>query len=186
MMVLTISGSLRAASSNSRLLHAVALLAPPSLTVVSFGGLGALPHFNPDLDIDPPPPPVQALRRAVDAADAILMSSPEYAHGAPGVLKNALDWLVSGVEIVGKPVSLLNASPRATHAQASLAETLTTMSATVVPAASLPVPLLGRGLEAADIAADPALAETIRAALAALADAVTHRQGTDSASMPWP
>lgn len=188
MMVLTISGSLRAASSNSRLLHAAALLAPRSLTIVSFGGLGALPHFNPDLDIDPFPEPVQALRRAVDSADAMLISSPEYAHGVSGVLKNALDWLVSGVEIVGKPVGLLNASPRATHAQAALAETLVTMAATIVPAASLPVPLLGRGLEAADIAADPVLAETIRSALAALVDAVSQRRPgqSGSASMPWP
>ncbi|HEU5219939.1 MAG TPA: NADPH-dependent FMN reductase [Gemmatimonadales bacterium] len=187
MKVLTISGSLRATSSNSRLLEAVGLLAPPSLTIVPLDLLGALPHFNPDLDVDPCPLAVRALREAVESADGMLISSPEYAHGVPGVLKNALDWLVSGVEIVGKPIGLLNASPRATHAQASLVETLTTMSANVVAGASVPIPLLGRGLDAKAIAADPALAGLIASALSALMDAIGRREaGAESPRVPFP
>jgi len=61
---------------------------------------------------------------------------PEYAHGVPGVLKNGLDWVVGSGELVDKPVTLFNASPRGTYAQASLTETLTVMSAKVVPEAS--------------------------------------------------
>ncbi len=109
------------------------------------------------------------------AADGLLVSSPEYAHGVPGALKNALDWLVGGPEFVGKPVALLNASPRAVHAQASLAETVRTMSGRVVEGASVAVPLLARGLDAAAIAADPEASARVRAALAALADAVHAR-----------
>src|SRR5439155_26208619 len=94
MQFLAISGSLRHASSNTQLLRAVALLAPPGLRITQFDGLGALPHFNPDLDTDPPSPAVRVLRESIAAADGLLISSPEYAHGVPGVLKNVLDWLV--------------------------------------------------------------------------------------------
>jgi Predicted flavoprotein len=166
---LAISGSLRHASSNSALLRAAAMLAPPGTRITPFEGLGGLPYFNPDLDTNPPPPAVRDFRERIAAADGLVISSPEYAHGVPGVLKNALDWLVGGDEIVGKPVGLLNASPRAVHAQASLVEILQTMAAGVVPAARVSVPLLGRNLDAAAIAADPELAVMVYRALAALA-----------------
>lgn len=172
--ILAISGSLRARSSNTETLRAAAALAPASVTVTFYGGLAALPHFNPDLDVEGAvlPAPVQEFRAHVAAADALLICSPEYAHGVPGALKNALDWLVSGSEIPFKPIGLLNASPRSIHAQASLAETLRTMSAVVVPEASVVVPLDGRRLDAAAMAALPELAEPIRAALRALLAAV--------------
>ncbi len=175
MQFLAISGSLRHVSSNTELLRAVALLAPAGLRITQFDGLGTLPHFNPDLDTDPPPPVVRVLRESIAAADGLLISSPEYAHGVPGVLKNALDWLVSGVEILGKPIGLLNASPRAVHAEASLVEILRTMAAEVVPGARVSVPLLGRNLDAAGIAADPELALVVRGALTALVDAALRR-----------
>jgi NAD(P)H-dependent FMN reductase len=171
-IVLAVSGSLRAVSSNTELLRAAALLAPPGMEVVEYTGLGALPHFNPDLEAGVLPAAAADLRARVGAAGALLVSSPEYAHGVPGSLKNALDWLVGGPEFVGKPVALLNASPRAVHAQASLAETVATMSGRLVERASVAVPLLGRGLDAAAIAADPEMAATLRGALAALAEAV--------------
>ena len=170
--LLAICGSLRAASANNTLLRAAVEIAPVDIDVSIFAGLGELPHFNPDLDTDPPLEPVRALRAAIGEADGLLICSPEYAHGVPGVLKNALDWLVSGVEIMHKPVALLNASPRATHAQASLKETLTTMAARVLPDASLTVPISGRDLDVSGILGDPALAGTLRWALVALAAAV--------------
>ena len=170
MNILTISGSLRARSSNTELLRALALLAPASTHVTMYEGLAALPHFNPDLDQDGavPPEPVRALRAQVAFADAIVISSPEYAHGVPGALKNALDWLVSGTEILDKPIGLLNASQHSLHAHPSIGETLRTMSANVVAEASVTIPLAGRRLDAAEIAADPELAPLLRAALAAL------------------
>jgi NAD(P)H-dependent FMN reductase len=173
MRILAISGSLKAGSSNTALLRAAALLTPEGVEITLYDGLGELPHFNPDLDVDggEVPPAVADLRFRVQAADALLISSPEYAHGVPGSLKNALDWLVGGFEIVGKPFALLNASPRATLAQASLAETLATMSATRVPEASIALPLLGRRIDAAGIAADPELSRVLRQALADLAQA---------------
>ena len=172
MKILAISGSLRAASSNTAVLRAAALLAPEDVEVALYAGLADLPHFNPDLDdLDHgiAPPPVLDLRARIQAAGGLLISSPEYAHGVPGSLKNALDWLVGSPEIVGKPIALLNASPRATIAQASLVEILTTMSTRLIPEASIALPLLGRRLDAAAIAADPELAAPLRAAVAAFA-----------------
>jgi chromate reductase, NAD(P)H dehydrogenase (quinone) len=171
--ILTISGSLRARSSNTELLRAAQLLADPSWIFDPYDGLAGLPHFNPDLDFEgaTPPEPVRDLRARIAAADALVISSPEYAHGVPGALKNALDWMVSDVAMIGKPIGLLNASSRSTFAHPQLAETLRTMSTTVVPEAGLTVPLEGRHLDAAAIAADPALATMIRAALDALSAA---------------
>ncbi|MDF5726788.1 MAG: NAD(P)H-dependent oxidoreductase, partial [Rhizonema sp. PD38] len=81
----------------------------------------------------------------------LVISSPEYAHGIPGVLKNALDWLVSGEEFIGKPIALFNASPRAIYATASLTEIVTTMAGRIVPEACLTISLLGKNLDAAGI-----------------------------------
>src|SRR5215211_1037478 len=129
--ILAISGSLRAASSNTAVLQALAALAPAGVTIAIYDQLAELPYFNPDLDRegDTPPASVAELRTQIGRAAGIVICSPEYAHGVPGVLKNALDWLVSSLEFPGKPVALLNISPRSTFAQASLAETLRTMSA---------------------------------------------------------
>jgi NAD(P)H-dependent FMN reductase len=129
-----------------------------------------LPAFNPDLDDDvlPLPTPVADLRRMLAAADALLISSPEYAHGVPGALKNALDWLVSGPEMVEKPVGLLNASSASAFAHPQLLETLRTMSAHVVAEASITVDIPRRGATAESLARDPAIATRIRGVVDAL------------------
>lgn len=167
--VLAISGSLRSASSNSALVNAVVLLAPEGVEVSIYRELADIPPFNPDLDNDAPPVAVARFRAALDACDAILISSPEYAHGVPGVLKNALDWVVSSGELIDKPIALINASTRATHAHASLRETLATMSGHVIGDASITVPLDGSGLDGNGIAADARLSTLLRSALEVLA-----------------
>ena len=85
---------------------------------------------------------------------------------------NALDWLVSGIEIYRKPVALLNPSPLSLFAHPQLAETLRVMNVTLVDAACLSVPIAGPGLDAAGIAADPDLAAIVRDAVDALAATV--------------
>jgi chromate reductase, NAD(P)H dehydrogenase (quinone) len=140
--VLTLSGSLRAASLNSAFCRALVRLAPRGVSAIHYAGLGDLPLFNPDREPEPPPVVVD-FRDAVAGADALLVASPEYAHGVSGVLKNALDWLVSFEGAVGKPVALINTSPRAHHAHDSLVEILLTMSMEVVRNASIQIPLLG-------------------------------------------
>lgn len=99
MRILAISGSLRAASSNTILLNAAAALAPENVEVVVYRGLGDLPHFNPHLDKGPVPPAVTDFRTQLGKSSGVIISSPEYAHGVPGVLKNGLDWLVASGEL---------------------------------------------------------------------------------------
>ncbi len=172
MHLLAISGSLRAASSNSAVLQAAARLAPSDVTIELYQQLGELPHFNPDLDDEKLPAIVAALRAEIGAVDGLLISSPEYARGVPGSLKNALDWLVGSFEFPNKFVALINASPRATHALASLTTTLETMSARIVKDASITLPLLGTSLGAEEIVARADLAEPLRQAIAAFVDVI--------------
>lgn len=134
--------------------------------------MGALPLFNVDLDVDPAPVAVTDFRGWLSSCDAIIISSPEYAHGLSGVLKNALDWTVSSGDFYEKPVAVFNASPRASIAQESLAEVLRTMGSRIVEDASIAVPLLGKHLDAEGIAADATFSEALRRAIDALADAV--------------
>jgi chromate reductase len=168
--ILAICGSLRAASYNLAALRAAARLAPAGISVRFYEGIGALPLFNPDLD-NAGLAPVEDWRARIIAADALLIASPEYAHGVTGVIKNALDWAVSMETFPGKPVGVLNTSPRASHAQASLHEILVTMSARIVPEASVSVPLQGSGLDVAGILARSDMVATLAGALAALAEA---------------
>lgn len=123
------------------LLRAVARIAPPGIHVQLYRGLAELPLFNPDTE-PLEPAPVARLRQALLSSDAVLVASPEYAHGVRGVMQNALDWMVGNQPGVSKPVALLNASLRATHAQAALRETLLTMCARVIDRACLPTPRL--------------------------------------------
>jgi chromate reductase len=167
--LLAICGSLRSDSTNLTLLKAAEMLAPPGVVLTRFEGLGDLPHFNPDLDVDPAPPAVGALREAVRRADGLIISTPEYARGVPGALKNALDWLVSSDVFPEKPVALFNASDRSVAMQASLRLTLETMSARMVDVATITVLLLGRETDAATVASDVACAPKIRDALEAYA-----------------
>jgi chromate reductase, NAD(P)H dehydrogenase (quinone) len=170
--LLAISGSLRTASTNTALLAAASLLTPDAMTVDLYDGLGNLPHFNPDLDVDPLPAPVVDLRARVGAADGLLFSSPEYARGVPGSLKNALDWLVSSDVFPGKPVAFLQASERGVTAQAALRVILETMSARLIDEASITIPLLGTQTDARAITKDVAMADKIRGALLAFATAL--------------
>lgn len=171
MKVLAISGSLRAASLNSALLRAVARLAPVDISVVLYRGLGDLPLFNPDIAASDPSP-VADLRTQIIAADALLIASPEYAHGVTGVMKNALDWMVGCEAFVHKPVALLNASPRAIHAQAALRETVAVMSAHIIEEASITVPILGANLSEDEIVLHPDISAALYAALVAMRAAV--------------
>jgi len=173
--VLALSGSLRAASINSMLLRATARLAPSDIEVTVFSGLGELPLFNPDLEQNLPTK-VLGFHKLVADADSLLIASPEYAHAVTGTIKNALDWLVSFQPFASKLVAVLNASPRAHHADEALRETLRTMAAVIVESASISIPLLGAGLDEEGMVASAAVSESIRAALRALQLAVTTLQ----------
>ncbi len=170
--LLAVSGSLRAASSNSRAIEALARLAPAGVEVEIYRGIGELPFFNLDLDGETPPAAVRHWRERVGAHDGLIICSPEYAHGVAGAMKNALDWLVPSLEFPEKPVALVNASPGARFAQAHMRETLTVMSARMVDEACLAIPLQGRNLTVEQMVADPEVAGLLGAVIAALARAI--------------
>ena len=165
--ILAISGSLRLGSLNSMLLRAAKRLAPNDIEVELYPGLNALPLFNPDLEAANPAA-VTEFRAHIVSSDAVLIASPEYAHGVSGVIKNALDWMVGNESFIDKPVGLFNASPRATIAQAALRETLVTMSARIIDDACVTVGILGSGLDIEGIVDHPDMSASIVRALRAL------------------
>jgi NAD(P)H-dependent FMN reductase len=165
MRILAISGSLRAQSTNTTLLRAAVLVAAPSIDVVLYNEMETLPAFNPDLDLDSGPEAVARFRAELRSSDAVVFSTPEYAHCMPGSLKNALDWVVGSGELSGKPVALMNASARGEYAQAALREVLRTMDARLVSDAEITLPLMGKGLSAPEIASDPEFFGLIRVSL---------------------
>ena len=112
MKILGVSGSLRAASYNTALLHAARELAPEEMEIEVFG-LGDLPFFNQDVEEQGDPAPVAAWKHAVRAADGLLIACPEYNGGLTAVLKNAIDWASRGkpAPLDGKIACALGASP---------------------------------------------------------------------------
>lgn len=117
LVVCGIAGSLREKSYNRALLRAARELAPEGMEVRIFERLAELPLFNQDVEAAGDPEPVQALKRAIAAAGALLIATPEYNHGVPGVLKNALDWASRpprGSVLAGKPAAIFGASPGVT------------------------------------------------------------------------
>jgi chromate reductase len=111
--VLGISGSLRADSYNSQLLHAAREFLPNEVELEVFDGLRELPAYDQDLDNDGVSAPVQALREAIGAADVLLIATPEYNGSIPGLLKNAIDWASrprGSASLADKPVAVIGAT----------------------------------------------------------------------------
>ena len=167
--LMLVCGSVRAGSTNAAVLRCAAESLPAGCTALSYHQLGELPHFNPDLDVDPVPPPVGELRRAIGESAALLFSTPEYAGALPGSLKNLLDWTIGGGELSDKPVGWINSSDRgAAGAYAELATVLGYAGARIVPAGCARVPVSRR-----DVDADGAISQpTIRAAIAGVVQAM--------------
>ncbi len=171
MHILAISGSLRVISTNAALVRVIAALAPENMEMTIYDGLGDIPHFNPDIDGDNPPPSVHNLRQLLQAVDGVLICTPEYAFGVPGVLKNALDWTVSTGEFSGKPVATISASSLwggGDKAHASLLLTLTALGARMSVDGKLMIPTIGKKLNANGEVLDPQLTLALKSVLDAL------------------
>jgi chromate reductase len=181
MKILAVSGSLGRKSSNTELLRAARQLCVGDAEVVIYQGLRDIAPFDPDLEDHDAPQPVKDFRELIRSADGVVISSPEYAHGVSGVLKNALDWTVSTGDFYDKPVAVLNASPRATIALEAMKENLRTMGSKLLDEASITVSVMSRRLDANEIATDAEIAAAVRGAMAALVrgiDALKKAQAT--------
>jgi chromate reductase len=111
--VVAFAGSLRAKSFNRALVRAAQELAPEGLSIDSVE-IGGLPFYDADIEIEGDPPAVAAFKLSLQSADGILIATPEYNDGIPGVLGNALDWasrLPGRSPLAGKPVAVMGASP---------------------------------------------------------------------------
>ncbi|MGM5055643.1 NADPH-dependent FMN reductase [Rhizobium sp. 814_E9_N1_1] len=128
MRILAISGSARLNSTNTAMLRAIRAIAPSDIEVSIFDGVGRLPVFSPDLEGESLPEAVRDFIDVIAKSDGVIIASPEYVRSIPGGLKNAIDWLVSGDEIVHKPIALLHASHRGDDMLAGLRTVLATIT----------------------------------------------------------
>lgn len=128
MRILAISGSARRMSTNTALLRALQAVAPDDIDIDVFDRIGDLPVFSADLEGSSLPDTVRKFIDRIAACDGLILSSPEYVRAIPGGLKNAIDWLVSGDQIVAKPIVLVHASHRGDDMLAGLRLVLSTVS----------------------------------------------------------
>ncbi|MGI9096885.1 MAG: NADPH-dependent FMN reductase [Solirubrobacteraceae bacterium] len=183
--ILLVSGSLRSGSTNTALLQTAHALTLEGVVTSVYDGLIDLPHFNPDEDVDGEPlaPAPADLRAQLDAADAILFSTPEYAGTLPGSFKNLLDWTVGG-GTYDKPVAWVNASASPTGAAGahdSLRKVLTYTGTDIVERACTRISVPRSSIGPDGLVADPAVGERLAGVLTALAEHVAERRRTDDA-----
>jgi len=175
MRILAVAGSLAARSSNGALLRTAHRIAPVGVEVGEAVCVGDIPPFNPDMERDggAAPAAVAVLRAQIASADGMLIASPEYAHSLPGVLKNALDWVVGSGELYEKPVAVMCASPRpngGVYGRQALEQTLRAQGSIIVVSATVAVTAADKG---ADELNDPGAVAVIGDALAALVKSAT-------------
>lgn len=173
--VLGIAGSLRAGSLNRALLHAARELAP-DLMRIEISDLAGIPLYNADVEAAGDPPAVAAFKDAIRAADAVLMATPEYNHGVPGVMKNAVDWASRpprSAPLNGKPVGIVGASPGMTgsaRGQSQLRQAFEFTNSYCMPQPEVLVFRAHEKFDADGRLTDAATADFLKAYLAAFAE----------------
>ncbi len=148
MKILAVSGSARRLSTNTALLRALQAIAPDGIAVQVYDGIGDLPVFSPDREGADLPDGIRNFQQAIADCDGLLLSSPEYVRSIPGGLKNAIDWLVSGDQVVGKPIALVHASHRGDDMLAALRTVLSTISANFTDSLFFRLPVMKETPEA--------------------------------------
>ena len=137
--ILAISGSTRKDSTNRHLINSIADIMKEDFTLLTYEKISLLPHFNSDDAFDAGSE-VNDFRELIRQSDAILICTPEYAHGVPGSLKNAIDWTVGTDDFSGKIVMLITASTDGKSGHSSLLETLHVIGAILPPDIQLLIP----------------------------------------------
>ncbi|ALS61078.1 NADPH-dependent FMN reductase [Pandoraea norimbergensis] len=183
MKLLAISGSARRESTNTAFLTAMRYFLPTGVELAVFARLDTLPVFSPDAEGADVPVPVAEFLELVSTADGIIISSPEYVRALPGGLKNAIDWLVSRFEVIGKPIAIAHASHRGDDMLASLRLVLSTISTGFLESAFLRVPLIGKSpVEITTLLQSPSYEHEVSAFLANFAASIRLMQGQALAS----
>jgi NAD(P)H-dependent FMN reductase len=163
--IAAISGSLKKTSANTAVLQALKNLADDNAEVVIYDGLDRLPFFSPELDTESVASSVKHWREYLRSADGFIISTPEYAFGVPGVLKNALDWVVGSGEFYQKPVVTISASTTplgGDKAHASLRLTLTAMGTNLSEKGKLIIPGVKTKIDSQGNIIDPVLSSELK------------------------
>lgn len=176
--VLAICGSTRQSSSNHHLIKAITVLSQDIFDVRVLDGLTDIPHFNPDLDMEPDSAPaaVQAFRVQLAQADAVLICTPEYAIGVPGTLKNAVDWTVSSMHFSRKPVALITAGTSGHKAHQSLLGTLLIIESKISEEAQLVISGVKTKVNAQGVITDEGTLMQVRKLVQSLAAVVAGEE----------
>ncbi|TWT25770.1 NADPH-dependent FMN reductase [Planomicrobium sp. CPCC 101110] len=135
--IIAISGSSRKKSSTLKVLNSLNKFVPSNVNYEIYDGIEKLPHFNRELDNDNPPAEVEVYRELLSRADGVIICTPEYIKGVPGVLKNAIEWLVSSAELYAKPVAVITASCDGENAHQALQLNLSMVNANVFDGGAL-------------------------------------------------
>jgi chromate reductase len=178
--ILAIPGSLRRASFNRALARAAVELAPEG-AAVEIAELHEIPIYDDDVNAAGPPAPVADLKRRIAEVDAVFIATPEYNHGVPGVLKNAIDWTSRGANQPwkGKPVAIAGASNGGfgtVRAQIALRPTLVCLDARVVANPQVHVSRAQDKIDAEGRLVDEPTRESLRKLLAVLVALVPEKR----------
>lgn len=172
--ILCISGSLRQGSSNSKILAYIAQQFGLAANFEVYNGLDLLPFFSPERDIEPAHPEVANFRTQLKQVNGILICTPEYAFGVPGVLKNALDWTVSSAEFSRKPTALITASSVGEKGHQALLHTLAAIDADITDNAKLLIPFIRTKFDAEGKLKEGDTTENLKAVANALLHTIAH------------
>jgi chromate reductase len=183
--VLAVCGSTRRSSSNHHLIKAITELSADIFNVQVFEGLTEMPHFNPDLDMEPgsAPEAVLQFRKQLEQVDAVLICTPEYAIGVPGTLKNAIDWTVSSMHFSRKPVALITAGTSGYKAHQSLLGTLLIIESKISEDTQLVISGVKTKVNEQGVITDEGTLTQVRKLVASLAAVVA---GEEVALLPAP
>jgi chromate reductase, NAD(P)H dehydrogenase (quinone) len=171
--ILAISGSTRKDSTNHHLINAITEITRGSMAILPYQQFSVLPHFNPDLS-EEAGTEVNDFRDLIRQSDAILICTPEYAHGVPGSLKNAIDWTVGTSDFSGKIVMLITASSAGKYSHLSLLETLRVIEAIVPPDLQLLIPFAKTKIHENGSITDSQTMAEVKASLNKLCDMLTE------------
>lgn len=174
--VVAISGSTRQNSINHCLIKAIADLSATSLDITIFDGIANLPQFNPDNDEDNVAKEVADFRQQLNNADGVIICTPEYAHGVPGTLKNAIDWTISSSSFPQKPTMLITASTGGNYGHKALMETLKAIEAKNIDNLQMVIPFVKTKISMDNkITDDNTLAE-VKTLIAGFIETINNKQ----------
>lgn len=177
--VLAISGSTRKNSTNHRLLKAIAELSKNNFDVTFYEELSSIPAFNPDEDNENVAKEISQFRNLIRQSDGVIICTPEYAHGVPGSLKNAIDWTVGTGDFSQKPTLLITASTDGKFGHPALLETLRVIEAKNITELQLIISFASTKIDKENKITDKETLETVKTVLNKLENTMNESSSID-------